>query len=419
MIRYLYIILVFIITSSGTLLAQNQEEDFRCSSEKYNKDLEEKYPWIKENRSRIEKEIQEFINNHSSANKTIITIPTVVHVLWNTPEQNIPDDQIWSQIFVLNDDFRRRNADTIHTPAMFKPVAADCQIEFCLAKRAPGDTAGTYGIVRKYTTVEQFGIDNQVKNPYEGGSRAWDPEKYLNIWVCNLAGNFLGYAQYPGGTDSTDGVVIDYKCFGSVGDLNPHYNKGRTATHEIGHWLDLWHIWGDDYGSCEGTDYVDDTPNAANANYYCPAHPHTSNCNSTGEMFMNYMDYCDDICFNLFTAGQRDRMIAAVNAARPGLLNSDGCVPYDAIPETGTTININLFPNPVNQAFTLKISMDRAHSVKVYMTDITGKELYRKEAGINNEFILPVDVSGIQPGLYFINVMADGISKTMKLTVLH
>lgn len=419
MIKSISIQLLALVLLSGYVSAQDTIKDHHCTTVQYNNTLEEKFPEIKANRSRLEEKIRQYVVAHRGDQKQIITIPTVVHVVWNTPEQNIPDEQVWSQIIVLNQDFRRLNIDSIYTPAMFKPFAADCQIEFCLARRAPQDTADTYGIVRVHTDTLEFGLDNSVKFPYKGGSRAWDPEKYLNIWVCNIAGNFLGYAQYPGGPDSTDGVVIDYKCFGSVGNLNPHYNKGRTATHEIGHWLDLYHIWGDDYGSCEGTDYVDDTPNAADANYFCQTHPHTTVCNNTGEMFMNYMDYSDDFCFNLFTKGQRDRMLAAINTVRTGLLTSDGCVPYDGINEIHQDINLNLYPNPVGEYFTLQTTLPFPASLHITLTDVLGKIVYENITLKQSEFHLPIDVSNQKNGIYFIHVQADKLIGSAKLIVLH
>ncbi|MCX6271750.1 MAG: zinc metalloprotease [Bacteroidetes bacterium] len=275
------------------LPAQELTHTDHCGTVLYNRQLETDHPEIGKAREAFHRQLDAYLASmphEKRSPKEVITIPVVVHVVWNTAEQNIPDEQVWSQFFVLNEDFRRLNPDTIHTPAMFKPVAADCGIEFCMARRTP-DSLPASGIVRVHTDTVQFPMDNTVKSAYAGGSKAWDAKRYLNIWVCHMAGNILGYAQMPGGPDSTDGVVIDYRVFGKVGTLNPHYNLGRTTTHEIGHWLDLYHIWGDDGGSCDGTDYVDDTPNAADANYYCPSQPHLSACNDTGEMFMNYMDY--------------------------------------------------------------------------------------------------------------------------------
>lgn len=415
------ILLLFTFSSAAYLLpAQETDLNHHCGTVLYNMDLQNNSPETKLNRELIQRKISEYLAKNADSRystREILSIPVVVHVVWNTEEQNIPDDQVWSQIFILNEDYRRNNPDTIHTPLMFRPFAADCGIEFCLAQRAPFDTAAASGIVRVFTETPEFWLDNKMKNPYEGGSRAWDARHYLNIWVCNLGGNYLGYAQYPGGPDSTDGIVVDYKCFGCVGNLHPHYNKGRTATHEIGHWLDLYHIWGDDFGSCDGSDYIDDTPNAADANYYCPSHPRTSNCNSAGEMFMNYMDYVDDICFNLFTYGQRDRMIAAINVARPELLVSDGCVPYDAIAEISHNIHLDIFPNPAHDVFTLAFVLPLPATAVVTLTNVLGKEVYRLKTKKQTDFQVPVDISGQGAGIYFLKVQAGKYTAAAKLIV--
>ena len=182
--------------------------------------------------------------NRDTLPNEIINIPVVVHVLYNNSTQNISDAQVISQIVSLNNDFRRRNADTINTPAPFKSVAADTRIQFCLAKVDPNGKYTT-GIIHKYTTETQFVADDAMKFSSQGGDDAWDASKYLNIWVCNLFGRTLGYAVLPGSPAEKDGVVIQYDVFGTIGYLTSPFNKGRTATHEIGHWLGLKHLWGD------------------------------------------------------------------------------------------------------------------------------------------------------------------------------
>ena len=152
-----------------------------------------------------------------------------------------------------------------------------------------------------------------MKFSSKGGSDVVDPAHYLNIWVCNLA-KYLGYAQFPGDNPSSDGVVILYSAFGRTGTLLPKYDKGRTATHEIGHWLNLRHIWGD--MQC-GNDFVDDTPKHTTANFGCPAFPHYNSCDNAAEMTMNYMDYTDDACMYMFTNGQKSRMLAVLASGGP------------------------------------------------------------------------------------------------------
>jgi len=258
---------------------------------------------------------------------SVITIPVVVHVVYKTAAQNISYAQIQSQLDVLNEDFRRHNADTSNTLNVFKPVAGDAQIEFCLAVRDPNNNP-TSGITRTQTNVTVFGLNDEVKHANQGGHNAWPASDYLNIWVCNLTPGIGGYAQFPGMNQNTDGVVIDYQYFGRYPD-NPFNSNslGRTATHEVGHWLNLRHIWGD--GPCGQDDFVNDTPLSDAPNYGCPI-LHQS-CGSL-DMVQNYMDYTDDDCMNIFTQGQANRMRDALFNLRPGLLNSLGCSPVTAPP---------------------------------------------------------------------------------------
>ena len=242
-----------------------------------------------------------------------------LHVVWNTPQQNISDRQINSQIDVLNRDFRRTNPDVNNTPAPFLPLTADARVEFFLANVDPNGAPST-GINRRQTTVASFGSDDAVKSQATGGASAWPADRYLNIWVCQLGGGLLGYAQFPGGPAATDGVVILQSAFGTTGTAAPPFHLGRTATHEIGHWLNLNHIWGDDGTGCSGTDNVADTPNQAGGNIGTPTFPHVSCGNGpNGDMFMNYMDYVDDPAMFMFTAGQVTRMQACLDGPRSSI----------------------------------------------------------------------------------------------------
>ncbi len=267
------------------------------------------------------------LKNVSKKQNSIITIPVVVHVLYNTSTENISYTQIQSQLDVLNQDFRKLNANAVNVPSAFSSYAADAQIEFCLASTDENGNA-TSGITRTSTSTTSFPYNEDMKYTSSGGIDAWPTDQYLNIWVCNLGSSLLGYAQFPGtGNYETDGVVINYIAFGTTGTVVAPYHLGRTATHEIGHWLNLRHIWGDDSGACTGTDYVTDTPDQANYTYGCPSFPYTDACSTTspGIMFMNYMDYADDDCANMFTSGQVSRMLATLNTTRASLLTSKGC----------------------------------------------------------------------------------------------
>ncbi|MEL7338841.1 MAG: M43 family zinc metalloprotease [Bacteroidota bacterium] len=236
-----------------------------------------------------------------------ITIPVVIHVVFSQDVQNITDEQIRSQIVVLNQDFGRTNPDRTQTPSYFGSRAAASKIRFQLASQDPYGNP-TNGITRTRTSQGLFSPSNNgVKYSAMGGMDAWDTKSYLNIWVCKLGAGMLGYAQFPGGGPiEADGVVIDYKFFGTTGTVKPPFDRGRTCTHEVGHWLNLKHIWGD--GPCETDDFVADTPPVADAHYGCVRN--ATACDGGPAMVSNFMDYTDDACMNLFTFGQAERMRA-------------------------------------------------------------------------------------------------------------
>lgn len=295
------------------------------------------HPEMAKEMQRIEEFTESFAQQHDRQKTTtaIYNIPVVVHVLYNTSTQNISDAQIQSQITQMNLDYQKLNADVSLVPSAFSSLVADCQVQFCLAQRDPNGNATT-GILRKSTTKTSFSADNDdAKSNSTGGDNAWPAASYLNLWVVPAITSggqpgILGYAQFPGGPAATDGVVIGYNYFGTTGTLSAPYNKGRTATHEVGHWLNLRHIWGDDGSACSGSDLVGDTPNQGSENYGCPSFPHVSCSNGpNGDMFMNYMDYTDDACMYMFSEGQKTRMQAVLTTggARASLATSAGCTP--------------------------------------------------------------------------------------------
>ncbi|MCC6361998.1 MAG: zinc metalloprotease [Bryobacterales bacterium] len=277
--------------------------------------------------SEIENLTLEYARGVRGARAGVARIPVVVHVVWNTTAQNISDAQISSQMDVLNRDFRMRNTDTGSVPGPFQPLRGDAEVEFFLATTDPAGNPTT-GVTRRSTSVTSFSDDDAVKFDSRGGSDAWPADKYLNLWVCNLGGGLLGYAQFPGGAANTDGVVITHTGFGTVGTASPPFHLGRTATHEIGHWLNLRHIWGDDGTGCSGSDFVDDTPNQAGANTGKPAFPHVTCSNGpNGDMFMNYMDYVDDDAMFMFSNGQVARMRACLEGPRSSFLTAAAGTP--------------------------------------------------------------------------------------------
>lgn len=226
----------------------------------------------------------------------IIEIPVVFNVLYRTAAQNVSLAQLQSQIDVLNEDYAATNADYNLTSTYNSVKSGDIGVRFVLD-----------AVNRRSTTKTSWSTNDAMKKSAQGIAPT-SPTTKLNIWVCNMGGGILGYAQFPGGAAATDGVVLDDNATGRVGTAAAPFNKGRTATHEVGHWLNLRHIWGD--ATC-GNDQVGDTPLHNTANYGCPAAGHLSTCTGTPvEMTMNYMDYSDDACMYMFSAGQRSRMLA-------------------------------------------------------------------------------------------------------------
>ncbi len=293
--------------------------------------LKQEDPTLESRMQQIEVFTNAYISNKHNVNTTnaVITIPVVFHVVYNTTAQNISDAKCIAQLNQLNLDFARMNSDAGNTPSTWQGISANTNIQFCLAQRDPLGNSTT-GIERRQTTTTSFSTNDNVKRYANGGLDAWAAGSYLNIWSANLSGGVLGYAQFPGSAAATDGVVLLYSSIGSMlspGTATP-YHLGRTATHEVGHWLNLRHIWGDESG-CTGSDLVGDTPNQGAENYGCPTYPRTDACSavSPGVMFMNYMDYTDDACMNMFTSGQSTRMNAlfATGGSRVSLLSSTGC----------------------------------------------------------------------------------------------
>ncbi|PEV84690.1 zinc metalloprotease [Bacillus thuringiensis] len=304
----------------------------RCATIDLHHKLLQESEQYKNARVEIESMTNEYLNSaRVQEERPVVKIPVVVHVVWNTEEQNISEEQVHSQIDVLNLDFRAANPDIANVPSVFKDSVSDARVEFFLATKDPNGNQ-TNGIARTHTTKKSFPyLDDSVKSKNTGGADAWPSDKYLNLWVCPQildedGEEILGYAQFPGGLSETDGVVIAYTCFGSTGTATKPYHLGRTATHEVGHWFNLYHIWGDDQRSpntCSGSDKVDDTPNQGKPNYERPTFPHTS-CNNgpNGDMFMNFMDYVYDDTMFMFTKGQVDRIDACLAGPRSSFLTN-------------------------------------------------------------------------------------------------
>lgn len=302
-------------------MAEKQLKHRMCGTSEAHQRLCEEHPECRVRRGEIYTKTEQMIRRGRAflrGAKSIIKIPVAVHVVYNDLSENISVAQIKSQIKVLNRDYRAKNTDKSKVPTPWKGLVTDIGIEFYLAKKNPKGKV-TKGITRTKTSRTSFSTDDAVKSKTTDGADPWPSDTYLNLWVCTLGGGLLGYAQFPGMPPKTDGVVIHNTAFGTIGIAAVPFNLGRTTTHEIGHWLNLNHIWGDT-NNCTGTDHVEDTPNAQLPNYDKPTFPHVSCHNEpNGDMFMNYMDYVDDDSMLMFTTGQSARMHATLTGPRSSI----------------------------------------------------------------------------------------------------
>lgn len=394
--------------------------------------------------------------------RPVITIPVVVHVIHQGEQvgtgTNISNAQIQSQIDVLNEDFRRQNLNILNVPSPFRGASADPLIQFCLAQQDPNGTI-TNGITRhlrptqeEYTQLgvptelqclNRITVENIIK-PFT----IWNRDKYLNLWVsdlrqlppsvggnpaplgCNFQAGILGYAQFPGepvsanypNPELTDGVWIRYDVFGRIGNLFQSYNLGRTTTHEVGHWLNLKHTWGDDTTAqpslpeCSLDDDVSDTPIQSNPSYGCLAFPYTDGCSQyyPGIMFQNYMDYSNDNCLGMYTYGQSARMDAALFNQRVSLLASPGCIPGSLSSIEFNDFKVPVFPNPTTSA----VFFDNAKLgfTEVQVFNYLGQEVAREQltgADANQE----INLSTLSAGVYvlkFHNGTSTATAKVVK-----
>ena len=321
--KNIWLFTVSFLFSFSFVSAQQKE----CGTMEYLEYLKTQDPLLENKMLQNEQALQNWIQTHptsKSTKSTIITIPVVVHVVYNNPTENVSTAQILLAIDRINKDFRRLNTDTSATPSAFAAVGADCEIEFCLTTIDPNGNATT-GITRTPTGISIFDpATNAIKFTSQGGIDAWNTSQYLNLWVCDLL-DINGYGTFPGSPASSDGVVVDFTRISNfTAGMTPF--TIRTATHEIGHWLFLSHIWGNNVAQTSncGDDFCNDTPTCSSSTFDCPTFPYNAfnACNSgaNGEMFMNYMDYTD--CRNIFTQDQKTRMIAAINTFRPYFLTT-------------------------------------------------------------------------------------------------
>ena len=410
-------LLILFLCASALVNAQN-----RCqATEKLNQKLASD-PIFRENHKRI----SQLLNNPNSnitysenGTNVVVTIPVVVHILYKNAEQNISDAQINSQITILNNDYRKLNTDfTSVVPAAFQPLGADLEINFVLAKRTMGNQPTT-GIERKLVANSFIFEDNYYT---ADGLAAWDTYNYLNMWVGRFTDtSLLGFAYPPGALGQPyDGLCIGDPFFGNTGTAIAPYNQGRTATHEIGHYFNLAHPWGNGNGSTgsscgvgNNSDSVSDTPSTSGPYDGCPSFPDNSYaCTATtnGSMFMNYMDYVYDACMALFSVGQKTRALAALNGPRSGLLTSQGGISLGNS-EFDNNFSFSLNPNPTSGNFV--INSPNVLVDKIQIINNLGQIISTIFLSQNNS---SVEISDLATGIYFVKLYNnERILKTERL----
>jgi Pregnancy-associated plasma protein-A/Secretion system C-terminal sorting domain len=409
--RKIYIYLFLLSFTSSFLLAQRPE---RCGTVQRVAQSLADHPELSLERKNTQSAVAQFLAANPSAktNGGVTVIPVVVHVIYRTANANISTAQVQSQINILNQDFRRTNTDASLTRAEYLSIVGDCQIEFCLATQDPLGAA-TDGITRNSTTTTNIGGGNT----YYTLSPAWNRNNYLNIWVCEIGGGLLGFAYPPGSAPAQyDGVVIDYRYFGNQGTAQAPYNKGRTCTHEVGHFLNLEHIWADDSG-CTIDDGVADTPKQTDEHYDCVFTYNT--CVDVPfdyhDMVENYMDYTEDACMNAFTLGQGARMRSAISVSRPGLATSNGCL-ATAVNDALGTIQLEMNPNPAAQEVRITWSQNNHKPAQVQLINALGAVVWKQDVSGGRQLL---DVSQFPAGMYMLRVEQNGVSATKKLMVQH
>jgi hypothetical protein len=349
-----------------------------------------------------------------------IIIPVVVHVLYYNSFENISEEHIKSQIDAINADFSRSNTDFSKVPSVFAKFSGNANIRFELAKTDPKGRV-TNGIERKKSSRMMWSDDDKIKSSAFGGAETWDAKSYLNVWICNTVPGLTGYATLPGSDLSKDGVVVRYDAFGTLGKVSVPFHKGRTLTHEVGHWLGLQHLWGNK--QC-GDDGIEDTPKQRSGNSGDPVFPKLTTCNGTpdGEMFMNFMDFTNDASMGLFTEGQKNVMRAqfGANGKRNSFLNSKGLSSAWNNTQISTDLTsspqVSIYPNPVVNG-NISISLNGVDNSGKHFAIVASNGQIVK-TGYFNQAKVEVNVSNFPAGFYQVRLTDIGSNLFAKFVKL-
>lgn len=416
-----YLLGLAALTLAFSSMAQTHPE--HCATSRKMAEQLDADPNLRSVRQQIEEFTQHWIAENADKNmdRGGITIPVVVHVVYKTSLQNISDAQIQSQIDVLNEDYSSTNSDISGVPSVWTNLISSGLFQFDLASCDPNGFH-TNGITRTETTVNSWNGSDDVKFTSLGGHDPWPASDYLNIWVCNIGSGLLGYAYQPGINPNLDGVVVGYQFFGKPSSSST-YDLGRTATHEIGHYFNLDHLWGTqvDNQNCNLDDNVNDTPLQEGPNYGCnQAYPHeTCGTGSNSDMFNNYMDYGNDECLFFFTEGQKNRMLAALNGPRASLLTSTGLMACPVgVEEHILESSLNVYPNPASDVINIQSDQKDGLETDLRILDISGRTVLTRSGIRLGYSAIKIDVSELSEGAYVLELSSENEVVTRKINIV-
>jgi len=403
--RIIFLLLLAAFTSLGQMYGQ------RCISQF---GLENISASEIERRNRHFEQVESFLTSHPVMDRNPITIPLVFHIVYRNEEENISDEQVLSQLEVLNEDFRKLNIEQEDIPFAFKFRATDMALNFVLADTDPNGQVTT-GITRTFTEVNNIGskfLNNRRSICYNdlGGHDAWCPEQYLNIWVGALESG-LGQSSFPElGPLEEDGIRIIPEVVGTIGTVEPPYHLGRTLTHEIGHFFDLYHLWDD--CNAEGDGIEDTPPQASSYLNQCPSGAQFT-C-ETLDMYMNFMNYTDDACMSMFTHKQKDRLWAVLNTSRSSFMNEDNCGLVSNISSSSEVPKVQVFPNPSSDF--IYINPINSKIDRLVLIDLHGKVCKKLNVQTTNTYAL-IDITDLLDGVYYLQISNGTQRRSKKIVV--